>query len=68
MRQLIQVAHFIQAIPGLFLQLSGTAGANLEFAKIGMSNREIMAKITYPAADLTIRITRVRPGAGINLR
>jgi hypothetical protein len=57
--QFFQVAHFEQPIPGLFSELTFPAGTDSKFAEIRMPNREILAKISYTAADLTIRISGI---------
>ena len=68
MSQLFQVAEFVKACARLLPELTGTAGTGLNFAKIRMTNREILAEVAYSSADLAVGITGDRTGVGINLR
>ena len=68
MSQLFQVAHFIQSIPGQFLELSLSARTDPKFTEIRVLNRQILTQVTDPAADLTIRISGVGTSVLVSLR
>ncbi len=58
MSQLFQVAHLVETVTSLFLELAGTANADLHLAKIRVFQGQILADVAYPATNLTGRISR----------
>ncbi len=57
MLEIVQVADGIQLLMDLLGDLAGAAGANLETAKVGVTDRKVAAQVAQPVAIGAIDIT-----------
>jgi aminoglycoside N3'-acetyltransferase len=66
MSQFFQIAHLIEPVAGLLLELAGPTNTDLHLAELRMTQRQILAYVAYAPAHFAARITR--KGITLNLR